>query len=98
MTIYVNGYNKQFQNFVDFASQKVEAGKGQSIARLDGATGNLGGHAITAAKKDGVGGLSAFFRSSAKKHSTTRRVKVSRMRSSTCSAAQARFPIPCWMR
>lgn len=74
MTIYVNGYNKQFQNFVDFASQKVEAGKGQSIARLDGATGNLGGHAITAAKKDGVGGLSAFFRSSAKKtlNNTTR--------------------------
>ena len=66
MTLYVNGYNQQFQNFVDFASQKVEAGKGKSIARMDGATGNLGGHAITAAKHDGVGGLSAFFRSKAK--------------------------------
>ena len=67
MTIYVNGYNQQFQKFVDFASQKVEAGKGQAIARLDDAAGNLGGHVITEARNDGVGGLSAFFRKTAQK-------------------------------
>ena len=76
MTLYVDGYNKQFQDFVDFASKKVEAGKGQSIARLDETIGNLGGHVITAANNDGVGGLSAFFRKSAKKtlNNTTRTI------------------------
>lgn len=67
MTLYVDGYNKLFQNFVEFASKKVEAGKGQSIARINDTEANLGKHAITENKKDGVGGLSAFFRKSAKK-------------------------------
>ena len=65
MTIYVNGYNRQFQNFVDFATQKVQAGKKTSIARLDDTVANLGEHKITAAK-GGVGGFSALFRTKAK--------------------------------
>ena len=74
MTLYIHGYNQKFQDFVNFASEKVEAGKAQSIAHYDDTESNLGGRVITAAKKDGVGGLSAFFRKSAKKklNNTTR--------------------------
>ena len=65
MTIYINGYNRQFQNFVDFATEKMQAGKRTSIARLDDTVANLGEHKITAAK-GGVGGFSALFRTKAK--------------------------------
>ena len=74
MTLYINGYNQKFQDFVNFASEKVEAGKAQSIAHFDNTETKLGGHVIKAAEKDGVGGLSAFFRKDAKKrlNNTTR--------------------------
>ncbi|MBO7620465.1 MAG: hypothetical protein J6T06_08150, partial [Victivallales bacterium] len=67
MTLYINGYsNTDFQKFVDFADTKVKIRKGNTIARLDDIATGLGGHVITAHTKDGVGGLSAFFRSQAK--------------------------------
>ena len=68
MTLYINGYkNTNFQKFVDFADTKVKIRKGNTIARLDDIATGLGGHVITAHTEDGVGGLSAFFRSKAKK-------------------------------
>ncbi|MBR6057591.1 MAG: hypothetical protein IKP58_05405 [Victivallales bacterium] len=67
MTLYINGYsNTNFQKFVDFAVGKVSIGKKNTIARLDKTATGLGGHVITAHTEDGVGGLSAFFRSQAK--------------------------------
>ena len=67
MTLYINGYkNTNFQKFVDFADTKVRIRKGNTIARMDDIATGLGGHVITAHTEDGVGGLSAFFRSKAK--------------------------------
>lgn len=56
MPISVNGYGAQFNQFVTFAEQQMQAGRSKAIARADAApAGPLAGHTITAAKGDRVG-------------------------------------------
>ena len=64
MALDVNGYNATFKAFTDFATQRVEAGKGKSIARAsaDVATGALTGRIVTAATTDSVRGIFKWFR------------------------------------
>ena len=56
MPLDVNGYGAQFNQFVTFAEQQMQAGKSKAVARADAApAGPLLGRAITAAKGDWVG-------------------------------------------
>ena len=62
MPLNVNENVQQFQNFVNFATERTQAGKGKSIAQIDNGNIRLGARAISPAKSDGVGGFSALFR------------------------------------
>lgn len=57
MSLDVNGYNAQFKQFVQFAEQQMQAGKGRAVARASDAQPGapLEGRTITAAKHDWVG-------------------------------------------
>ncbi|MBO7090390.1 MAG: hypothetical protein J6W23_01300, partial [Victivallales bacterium] len=62
MPLNVNENVQQFQNFVNFATERTQAGKGKSIAQIDNGNLRLGARAISPATSDGVGGFSALFR------------------------------------
>ncbi len=53
---------QQYQDFVNFATERIRVGKGKSIAEIDNGNSLLGARTISAAKSDGVGGFSALFR------------------------------------
>ncbi|MCR5379993.1 MAG: hypothetical protein K6G44_03330, partial [Lentisphaeria bacterium] len=62
MPLNVNEYNQQFQNFVDFALERTQAGKGKTIAQINDVGTPIGARAISNAKSDGIGGFAALFR------------------------------------
>ena len=56
MPLQVGGYNDTFKAFADFAQQRVDAGKGKTIARAnDIGTQSLASRTITAARGDYIG-------------------------------------------
>ncbi|MBP5640898.1 MAG: hypothetical protein J6X55_15560 [Victivallales bacterium] len=62
MSLNVNEYNQIFQDFVDFASERIQSGKEKSIAQLNDGDTPIGAREISDATSDGVGGFSALFR------------------------------------
>ena len=58
MALDINASLATFKMFTDFAQQRVDEGKGKSIARANNAeAGGLAGRTITAAKGDWVGNV-----------------------------------------
>jgi len=67
MALEINGFNKDFQSFVDFAKIHEGAGEKNAIARVstgvDIKTGALAGRTITASTTDSIRGIFKWFRS-----------------------------------
>lgn len=67
-SINISGYNTQFQNFVNFANERVKAGKDDAIALVEEGSTSLGVRSIKAASSDRAGHFAAsFFRTNASK-------------------------------
>lgn len=60
MALDINGYNATFRAFTEFATQAVNAGKSNAIARVGEGDGSLAGRVITAAKGDFIGNVGRF--------------------------------------